>query len=78
MQVAGEGEEASPSPRPGEAAQKPELQEQAVESHAPVPHKVETGARQMFEAAKHDAEVRDPEVPAGTEMVKQTLSLIHI
>ncbi|MFT3978237.1 MAG: pyruvate dehydrogenase complex E1 component subunit beta [Sphingomonas bacterium] len=73
MQIAGEGEEASPSPRPVEAAQKPEVQEQADESRAPVPHKVETGARQMFEAAKHDAEVRDPEVPAGTEMVKQTV-----
>ena len=38
-----------------------------------VPHKVETGARQMFEAAKHDAEVASGEVPEGTEMVKLTL-----
>ena len=38
-----------------------------------VPHKVETGARQMFDAAKHDAEVADPAVPQGTEMVKITV-----
>ncbi|GAA0337011.1 pyruvate dehydrogenase complex E1 component subunit beta [Sphingomonas oligophenolica] len=40
---------------------------------APTPHLVETGARQMYEAAKHDAEVRDPAIPAGTEMAKMTL-----
>ncbi|MBN8850190.1 MAG: pyruvate dehydrogenase complex E1 component subunit beta [Sphingomonas sp.] len=75
MQIAGEGEDASSSPKPEPVtkAEKPEVREQAAESEAPVPHKVETGARQMFEAAKHDAEVRDPEVPAGTEMVKQTV-----
>ena len=39
---------------------------------SPTPHKVETGARQMFEAASHDAE-SDPEVPEGTEMVKLTV-----
>ena len=37
------------------------------------PHKVETGARQMFGAARHDAEVADPAVPEGTEMVKITV-----
>ncbi|WP_286771724.1 pyruvate dehydrogenase complex E1 component subunit beta, partial [Sphingomonas sp. 66-10] len=71
-----EGEDASaasPKPEPVTRAEKPEVQEQAAESGTPVPHKVETGARQMFEAAKHDAEVRDPEIPAGTEMVKLTL-----
>ena len=46
----------------------------AVEdSPHPKQEKVETGTRQMFNAAKHDAEVSDPEVPAGTEMVKLTL-----
>jgi pyruvate dehydrogenase E1 component beta subunit len=39
---------------------------------SPTPHKVETGARQMFEAASHDA-AEDPEIPAGTEMVKLTV-----
>ena len=43
------------------------------EEATPEPHKVETGARQLFEAAKHDAEVADPAVPAGTEMVRLTL-----
>ena len=39
----------------------------------PAPHLVETGARQMFDAARHDAEVGDPAVPAGTQMVKLTV-----
>ena len=75
MRIAAEGEDvsAAPKPEPVTRAEQPEVREQAAESHAPVPHKVETGARQMFEAATHDAEVRDPEVPAGTEMVKLTL-----
>jgi pyruvate dehydrogenase E1 component beta subunit len=80
--LAAEGEEvstsasaAAPTPVPAaeEKAIEPEKQEQAAESGTPEPHLVETGARQMFEAAKHDAEVADPEVPAGTEMVKLTL-----
>ena len=37
------------------------------------PHQVETGARQLFAAAEHDAEVADPAVPDGTEMVKLTV-----
>jgi len=75
--LAVEGEEVSKAaPVPASAEDKavePEKQEQAAESGAPEPHLVETGARQMFEAAKHDAEVADPEVPAGTAMVKLTL-----
>ena len=75
--LAVEGEEvskAAPTPAAAEdKAVEPEKQEQAAESGTPEPHLVETGARQMFEAAKHDAEVADPEVPAGTAMVKLTL-----
>ncbi len=74
--LAAEGEEVSkavPAPAPVEKAEEPEVQEQAAESGTPEPHLVETGARQMFEAAKHDAEVADPDVPAGTAMVKLTL-----
>ncbi len=75
----GEGEEAAPAP--AKTAEKPEpakeeapaTEQKATESEAPEPHKVETGARQMFEAAKHDAEVADPAVPSGTEMVKTTV-----
>lgn len=76
--LAAEGEEVSkappaPAPAADDKAVEPEKQEQAAESGTPEPHQVETGARQMFEAAKHDAEVADPDVPAGTAMVKLTL-----
>jgi len=75
--LAAEGEEVSKAPPAAapadDKAVEPEKQEQAAESGTPEPHLVETGARQMFEAAKHDAEVADPEVPAGTAMVKLTL-----
>jgi pyruvate dehydrogenase E1 component beta subunit len=68
----GEGEEATPAPSKPELAKEaaPAAEQKAAE---PEPHKVETGARQMFEAARHDAEVADPAVPAGTEMVKTTV-----
>jgi len=74
--LAAEGEEvskATPAPAPASKVVDPEVAKEAAESGTPEPHLVETGARQMFEAAKHDAEVADPEVPAGTEMVKLTL-----
>ena len=38
----------------------------------PAPHHAETGARQLFEAAEHEG-AADPEVPAGTEMIKTTV-----
>jgi len=68
-----EGEEAA-APTASAAAQKPveEPAEQKAEATRE-PKQVETGARQMYEAAKHDAEVKDPAIPAGTEMVKITL-----
>ncbi|WP_342657378.1 pyruvate dehydrogenase complex E1 component subunit beta [Sphingomonas sp. NY01] len=43
------------------------------DSAHPAQEKVETGTRQMFEAAAHEGEVADPEIPAGTEMVKTTV-----
>ncbi|PCG15780.1 MULTISPECIES: pyruvate dehydrogenase complex E1 component subunit beta [Sphingomonas] len=81
MQLAGEGEDAgaaapaatkddSPAPQAKADEKKPDTVE---DSAHPAQEKVETGARQMFEAARHDAEVSDPAIPAGTEMVKQTL-----
>jgi pyruvate dehydrogenase E1 component beta subunit len=63
-----EGEEPSAKAAPAPAAA-PEQKTEAT----PAPKQVETGARQMYEAAKHDAEVSDPAIPAGTEMVKLTL-----
>ena len=80
MQLTDEGEsggEAAES-RAGEDANVATKEEQPADEAPPVPesntpHKVETGARQMFDAARHDAEVSDPAVPAGTEMVKTTV-----
>ena len=71
--IAGEDEDASAAAAPAAApAPAPAQEQKAAESEAPKQEKVETGARQLFEAAKHDAP-EDPEVPAGTEMVKVTL-----
>ena len=39
----------------------------------PAPHLVETGARQLFDAASHAPELAEPEVPAGAAMVKLTV-----
>jgi pyruvate dehydrogenase E1 component beta subunit len=77
LTMSGEGEEpaATGEGKSEDEAVKPE-QGQSADQKAeatPEPKQVETGARQMFEAAKHDAEVADPAIPAGTEMVKLTL-----
>ena len=85
LQLSGEGEgedagnadEAPEQTRDDEPAPKAKAdarKDDKVEDSAhPAQEKVETGARQMFEASKHAAEVRDPEVPEGTEMVKTTI-----
>ncbi|MBR0551507.1 pyruvate dehydrogenase complex E1 component subunit beta [Stakelama marina] len=62
------GEGANAAPKEDQPADKAP---NAPES--PTPHKVETGARKMFDAAEHDAENADPEIPEGTEMVKTTV-----
>ena len=62
----GDGKSEAAAPVPAQPA------DQKAEA-TPEPKQVETGARQLFEAAKHDAEVGDPAVPAGTEMVRVTL-----
>jgi pyruvate dehydrogenase E1 component beta subunit len=61
------GDEAE-SPAPVPAAEQPAVEQKAEESEAPTPHLVETGARQMYEAANHQPEVNDPDIPAGTAM----------
>ena len=85
--LAGEGEDASAAPaKSDDAAPKQEAEAPAapkdektgtddkVEDAAhPAQEKVETGARQLFAAASHDAEVADPAVPEGTELVKTTV-----
>ena len=84
MQLSGEGEGAAPAGTTDPDATKedtaaPEAKadekkaDEVEDSAHPAQEKVETGARQMFEAAKHDAEVADPAVPEGTEMVKTTV-----
>jgi len=71
--LAGEGEDAAAPAQAAASAPKAEEPADQKTEPTPEPHKVETGARQMYEAAKHDAEVSDPAIPAGTEMVKITL-----
>ena len=82
LQLTGEGEDAESVDEPAETkedepdpkAKADAKKDEKVEDSAhPAQEKVETGARQMFEAAKHDAEVADPAVPEGTEMVKTTV-----
>ncbi|MES2044332.1 MAG: pyruvate dehydrogenase complex E1 component subunit beta, partial [Pseudomonadota bacterium] len=71
--LAAEGEDAAAPASAAASAPKAETPVDQKTEPTPEPHKVETGARQMYEAAKHDAEVSDPAIPAGTEMVKITL-----
>jgi len=78
----GSGESASTQQPAGTVDQAAAGGEQVAESmppsmvgeapKAPAPHLVETGARQLHDAAKNDA-VTAPEVPEGTEMVKLTV-----
>jgi len=83
MVLAGEGEDAgnadsapvetkddSPDAK---AAADTRKDDEVEDSAHPAQEKVETGARQMFDAAKHDAVTAASEVPEGTEMVKLTL-----
>ena len=64
--MGGEGEAATPEVAP--ASQEPAKEQKAAESEAPEPKHAETGARQLFEAAHHQPEAADPDIPAGTEM----------
>ena len=71
---AGGGDAATKDDTPEPDAKADEKKSDGVEDSAhPAQEKVETGARQMFNAARHDAEVADPAVPEGTEMVKLTV-----
>lgn len=85
MQLEGEGGEgaapagtsdpaATKDDTPAPDAKADEKKSDKVEDSAhPAQEKVETGARQMFDAARRDAEVTDPAVPEGTEMQKLTV-----
>ncbi|GGB31291.1 pyruvate dehydrogenase complex E1 component subunit beta [Sphingomonas metalli] len=85
MLLAGEGEDAATAAvGAGDATKEDSAQGNAAadetkpadtveDSAHPAQEKVDTGARQLFDAASHKAEVADPEVPAGTEMVRTTV-----
>ncbi|MGB7409633.1 MAG: pyruvate dehydrogenase complex E1 component subunit beta [Sphingopyxis granuli] len=72
--IAGEGEEAAPAtapaPAPVPAEQAPTAAEAKSES-AEAPKKAESGTDQL--AVKAKAQVADPDIPAGTAMVKLTV-----
>ncbi|MEH3037164.1 MAG: pyruvate dehydrogenase complex E1 component subunit beta [Sphingomonas adhaesiva] len=83
MQLTGEGEEAGNADtapaqsKDDDAAPKAKADakkdDEVEDSAHPAQEKVETGARQLFEAASQKAEVTDPAIPQGTEMVKVTV-----
>jgi pyruvate dehydrogenase E1 component beta subunit len=64
--LAGEGEDASTAEAPRQEAAPPQ-----PESAAPTPHQMETAARDLVAAVAHT--VDEPDVPAGTEMVRTTV-----
>ncbi|ODU28915.1 pyruvate dehydrogenase complex E1 component subunit beta [Sphingopyxis sp. SCN 67-31] len=72
--IAGEGEEAAtataPAPAPAPAEQAPTAAEAKSESEE-APKKAESGTDQL--AVKAKAQVADPDIPAGTAMVKLTV-----
>jgi pyruvate dehydrogenase E1 component beta subunit len=79
--IAGEGEDAAKAPAaapapPKEAApvQQPSDQETGLGSEGePLQEKVETGARDLVASAARMSEAADPQIPAGTEMVRTTV-----
>ncbi len=81
MLLAGEGEDASTaaaatkddSPAPAASADEGKKADTVEDSAHPAQEKVDTGARQLFDAAGHKPEVADPAIPAGTEMVRTTV-----
>ena len=68
--IGGEGEAAGEAP--AAPAQAPAEAQKAEESEAPAPKKAESGTAQLVKPAAR-ADVADPDVPAGTEMVKTTV-----
>ena len=60
------------SPKADAKADEKKPADMVEDSAHPAQEKVETGARQLFEAAKNDG-VQGPAIPEGTEMVKTTV-----
>ncbi len=65
--IGGEGEAVAAAP-----AEAPAAEQKAEESQAPAPAKAESGTAQLVKPAAC-AGVADPDIPAGTEMVKTTV-----
>ncbi|UZK66831.1 pyruvate dehydrogenase complex E1 component subunit beta [Sphingomonas sp. M1-B02] len=71
--IAGEDEDASaaPAPAPAAKAEAPAAEQKAAESDVAPPKKAASGTEQL--ASTKAATVSDPDLPAGTEMVKTTV-----
>src|SRR3954468_879053 len=70
--MAADGEDATPSPQEGEGKKVEQTSDKKTEVHSDVtPHQMETAARDLVAAVAHTHE--DPQIPAGTETVRQTL-----
>ncbi len=65
--IGGEGEAAAPAPAEASATER-----KAEESEVPAPTKAESGTAQLVKPAAR-ADVADPDIPAGTEMVRTTV-----
>jgi pyruvate dehydrogenase E1 component beta subunit len=70
--IAGEGEAAEPAAAPKPEPEVAKAAAPAPAAEAAAPQKAETGTTQLVAAAPR-AEIADPAVPAGTEMVKTTV-----
>ncbi len=75
LELTSEGEEPAATGEGKSEAAAPEADQPADQKAeaTPEPKQVETGARQLFEAASHQPEKGEPEVPADTEMAKLTV-----
>ena len=68
--MGGEGEPAAvPTPERVSEEDRSAIEEKSADRETPTPHLVETGARAMYEAADHQPEVNDPDIPADTAMI---------
>ena len=75
--IAGEGDETAPAAEPATPRAEPKEEKKAedgevVSPESATPHQMETGARDLVASAEK-TEVADPDVPAGTEMVRTTV-----
>jgi pyruvate dehydrogenase E1 component beta subunit len=75
--LTGEGEDATSAKAAPAPAEAPKAEEKAPAPESATPHQMETAARDLVRdvaaAEKSGTDLRDPEVPEGTEMVKTTV-----